>query len=84
MPNSIIVYRNPIEAAFWESGMLIPIMVGCVAWFAVFLASNQLAELLWKQLRKNSRNWQMPVAITYGCMALACIPAFYTFKFFSL
>lgn len=27
---SIIVYRNPVEAQFWESGMSFPIMVAMV------------------------------------------------------
>lgn len=42
---SIIVYRNPLEAAFWESmsgGQLFPIMVGIVAFFAVFLLAQKL------------------------------------------
>ena len=37
---SIIVYRNPAEAAFWEfvtSGSFFPIIVGVVAFFAIFL-----------------------------------------------
>lgn len=29
-PESIIVYRNPAEAALWESGMVFPIIVGAV------------------------------------------------------
>lgn len=28
---SIIVYRNPLEAAFWESGLLFPLMCAMVA-----------------------------------------------------
>jgi hypothetical protein len=32
-PQSIIVYRNPAEAALWEGGMVWPIMVG--AFFAI-------------------------------------------------
>lgn len=27
---SIIVYRNPAEAVFWESGLAFPIIAGCV------------------------------------------------------
>lgn len=37
---SIIVYRNPMEAAFWEAASgatLFPIAVGIVAFFVVFL-----------------------------------------------
>jgi uncharacterized integral membrane protein len=45
---SIIVYRNPMEAAFWESmsgGAMFPIMVGIVVFFAVFLTVHvQIVE----------------------------------------
>ncbi len=37
---SVIVYRNPLEAAFWEgitSGQFFPIIVGIAIFFAVFL-----------------------------------------------
>lgn len=37
---SIIVYRNPMEAAFWDimsGGELFPIIVGIIAFFVVFL-----------------------------------------------
>ena len=37
---SIIVYRNPMEAAFWESGMAFPLMVGLVLSLAVALGLN--------------------------------------------
>ena len=40
---SIIVYRNPLEAAMWEtimSGSFFPVIVGVVVFFAVFLAAN--------------------------------------------
>lgn len=37
---SIIVYRNPMEAAFWEmmsNGQMIPIFVAIIVFFAVLL-----------------------------------------------
>lgn len=40
---SIIVYRNPVEAAFWEGAAqaeFFPIIVGIVAFFAVFILAN--------------------------------------------
>lgn len=40
---SIIVYRNPLEAAMWEtimSGSFFPVIVGVIVFFAVFIAAN--------------------------------------------
>lgn len=40
---SIIVYRNPLEAAMWEtimSGSFFPVIVGVIAFFAVFITAN--------------------------------------------
>lgn len=43
---SIIVYRNPMEQAFWEglmnSSAIMPIMFGIVAFFVSFLILNSL------------------------------------------
>lgn len=46
MSDSIIVYRNPAEQAFWEGGYLIPIIGGIGVGLVVFLALNFLAEKL--------------------------------------
>jgi hypothetical protein len=45
MTQSIIVYRNPIEAAFWEgdgAAMLVPVGLGVIVFFVVFLTLNAL------------------------------------------
>ena len=48
---SIIVYRNPLEAAMWEgimsSGALWPVMVGVAVFFAVFLIADRLIVRRW-------------------------------------
>lgn len=36
--NEIIVYRNPVEAAFWQSGLLFPLIVAMVVAVIVALA----------------------------------------------
>ena len=41
---SIIVYRNPLEAALWEGGMVWPIIVGCFVGFVTFLILIKIAE----------------------------------------
>jgi hypothetical protein len=41
---SIIVYRNPLEAAFWESNALVPIMAGVLVFFVLFLSLMKLLD----------------------------------------
>lgn len=44
MTQSIIVYRNPAEAAFWEGGMAFPMMVGLVVGFIAAIVAVKLYE----------------------------------------
>jgi len=44
MTQSIIVYRNPLEAALWEGGMVFPIISGCFVGFITFLILLKFAE----------------------------------------
>lgn len=42
---SVIVYRNPLEAMMWEglmNGSFFPIIVGVVVFFCVFLLFNKI------------------------------------------
>lgn len=49
---SIIVYRNPLEAAMWESGALGYVAFASVVFFIVFL----ILDLLFKLVKKNIVN----------------------------
>ncbi len=42
-PISIVVYRNPGEAALWESGMLFPIIASMVIAAVLTARSGKLA-----------------------------------------
>lgn len=48
-PQSIIVYRNPAEAALWESGMVFPIIVGAVISLASVLIVLSVLQMLSKR-----------------------------------
>lgn len=48
-PQSIIVYRNPAEAALWESGMVFPIIVGAVIAVASVLIVLGVLQMLSKR-----------------------------------
>jgi hypothetical protein len=64
---SIIVYRNPLEAAMWEgfmSGSFFPIIVGVIVFFAVFLAANRfIVERYW--------GWNSRDVPTYVALAIS-------------
>lgn len=53
---SIIVYRNPAEAAFWESGMVIPLggamIVGFLSFLVVIFISNKLSGTSYRRHRR--------------------------------
>ena len=49
MTQSIIVYRNPMEQAFWESGLLLPLVAGSLAGFISFLLIYASIEWILKQ-----------------------------------
>ena len=46
MTQSIIVYRNPAEAALWESGIIIPLGGALVAGLVGFLLLNYCTDEL--------------------------------------
>lgn len=56
---SIIVYRNPAEAQFWESGMAFPLMVALFVGFVVALAAGHFYEKMVFRSRKTPGNWSM-------------------------
>ena len=57
--HSIIVYRNPAEAHFWESGMAFPLMVALFVGFVVALAAGHFYEKMVFRSRKTPDNWGM-------------------------
>ena len=53
MTQSIIVYRNPMEQAFWEGGYLIPIFGGCSVGLLAFALTYKITDKLLSRFRKN-------------------------------
>ena len=71
---SIIVYRNPIEAAFWEgvtNGSFFPVICGVVVFFAVFLTIHvQVVE----RFCHNRQAWPSYLNLfVSGCIGCAII-----------
>jgi hypothetical protein len=70
---SIIVYRNPVEQAFWEGAAganFIPFLAGIIVFFAVFLALEWLVGLRWTM-------WNRP-KITNATLAIGALAGMYT------
>lgn len=69
---TVIVYRNPAEEAFWNmlmSAELVPVAIAGVVFMAVVVALNRLAE---KVYGYRQPNWVQPVIwIMSGAAALA-------------
>lgn len=66
---SIIVYRNPLEAAMWEGlmdGSIFPVIVGVIVFFAVFLTVNRfVVERYW--------GWNSRDVPTYTALAISAV-----------
>jgi len=67
---SIIVYTNPYQRDFYESGMLIPLIGGLTVFFITFLILMWVAQ-------KVSRDWRGPNNFVTGAAAVGgiCIGA---------
>lgn len=65
---SIIVYHNPLQQAFWESDMLIPLLGGLGSGFLLFVVLMWIAG-------KVSGDWRGPNNTATGSAAVASIVA---------
>lgn len=74
---SIIVYRNPIEAHFWESGMMFPLLVSLGIFAAVLIV---LCKLFEKKMRFN-KNSNFFLAVF---CAVSAVPAILAFNYLNI
>lgn len=64
MMQQIIVYRNPVEAAMWNSvtsAEFVPIMCGIIAFFVVFLITQAVFDKLvynWFYWKRETLVWK--------------------------
>ncbi len=75
--HEIIVYRNPLEADFWHmvgDGQFFPVIVGVVAFFAVFLTLNAVVPRLLRGSNVTRRFFfKNEAALTYGELAFGAV-----------
>jgi len=67
-PNSIIVYRNPMEQAFWESGIIFPMICAVIVAIVLALGLFKLYELLPWDVRRTHGVWISNLII---CLTIA-------------
>lgn len=72
---SIIVYQNPMQAAFWEGGFFIPL----VASLAVFLIVVVVLTAIADQFRV-TRNFVRKAYGTWPILALASVAGVLTYQ----
>jgi len=72
MTQSIIVYRNPAEAAFWESGIIVPLGGSLATFFFVVLGMMTLLNWVARERSKlQPGNFELGVAfVTAGIAAV--------------
>lgn len=73
MTQSIIVYRNPAEAAFWESGLAGPLFCGLAVFLIVMLAGMKLVDFA--RFNIFSKKYKY---ICYGVIACAITAGVFT------
>lgn len=78
---SIIVYRNPAEAMFWESGLSFPLMAAMVVGFVVACLVAYAIEMLPHRIR-NHRALKKSAGILI--VALAFIAGGITFNILAI
>jgi hypothetical protein len=72
----IIVYRNPLEAAMWNSfmnGDFFPVIAGIVVFFAVFLVSHAVARKIWGEWGDAGKRGSYGALVLGAAAALATI-----------
>lgn len=70
---SVIVYRNSIEAAFWESGMIFPLFLGLIVALVIVLAVNGVLTLYNRSKRIsvfNTPAWQGYMIVASAIVAM--------------
>jgi hypothetical protein len=77
---SFIVYRNPVEQQFWESGIFVPVFTGCFVGLFVFIGVYHALTLLYRWRYGLLYRWRYGYngrlnndAITYTAGAIAMV-----------
>lgn len=73
---SIIVYQNPAQAAFWEGGFAFPLGAALLVLFVVVLASMKFMERVLGSWKVQTNGIYTGIAMCLGAAAAAATFAF--------
>ena len=82
MTQSIIVYRNPVEQAFWESGLILPIMASGAFYILLVVILFQIADKIRILTHRSVRS--MPDWVTYLILGGSVVPTWYLLKYMTI
>lgn len=58
MTQSVIVYRNPMEAAFWEGGFAFPLIAAVFVGVMIFVIAHLMFDKYNRGKKYGRRQWQ--------------------------
>lgn len=67
----VIVYRNPLEAALWQSlsgAEFFPVIVGILAFFVSFIIVNAVIGLVFPRISFRKHHYKSYVALAVAAM----------------
>ena len=76
MTQSIIVYRNPMEAKLWESGLVFPVIAGMVTAVIVALLVAQVLDVATRMKRRGFL-WENQGNITVASAIVTMVATIY-------
>lgn len=78
---SIIVYRSPIEAMFWEGGIALPVFSFILAFSVVFVLCINFGDFVIRKWKKERFSYRYHTIIGNTAFVLGLIAAFVTIYF---
>lgn len=70
---SVIVYRNPLEAAIWESGMVVPLLLWIGMVMALVLLQDSLFRIFIPHRIRNRNSWYIYAVIVESMVIAGAI-----------
>lgn len=82
---SIIVYRNPAEAAFWESGLAFPLFGSLLTFLVLTVVLGSVFENLARRFLSRSQHyWTIRKYLSHAVVVVAVVSAVVVFNYLAI